>query len=383
MTKTLRHIIQHFVPAWFTVTMGTGILGISIYNLPYQFSGCKVIGFSIFVLNCVLFSLFSLITIAKYLMHPGSLHNTLCHPAQSMFLGAIPMGFATIVNSIVLMSPINSHAYVPTLALVLWYIDVVLMLLSVFAVSFYMAIVHKHSFDTMFATWLLPLVPAVVTAASGALVASIQPPSTAKLVIILSYIIWGIGVPLSCCVITIYFARLAFNSLPPPEIIISSILPLGPMGQGAFGIINLGNIAHNLSKNSSNEAYRIFGESAFGAGILIGLIMWGFAVFWISTAAVYIAMTFKKTPFKFNLGWWGLTFPIGVFISATDSLAKYLQSSAFRVIGTALTLFLTLFWLLDIYLTFINALNLSLFVDPSAKNRALLSDPQLDHQSRS
>jgi tellurite resistance protein TehA-like permease len=88
----------------------------------------------------------------------------------------------------------------------------------------------------MTAVWLLPIVGTVVTASSGALVAEILPnPQHALWTIIVSYVLWGIGLPLALMVMVIYLQRLTLHKIPPKAMIVSVFLPLGPLGQGGFG----------------------------------------------------------------------------------------------------------------------------------------------------
>jgi tellurite resistance protein TehA-like permease len=88
----------------------------------------------------------------------------------------------------------------------------------------------------MTAAWLLPIVPTIVVAASGGLIAEVLGNNFYCLItIILSYVLWGIGVPMSLMVLVIYLYRLSIHQLPEREVIVSVFLPLGPIGQGAFG----------------------------------------------------------------------------------------------------------------------------------------------------
>lgn len=88
----------------------------------------------------------------------------------------------------------------------------------------------------MTAAWLLPIVAPVVAAASGGVVAQVLPnPNHALITIIVSYIMWGTAVPFAMVVIAIYFQRLALHKLVPRGAIVSTMLPVGPLGQGAFG----------------------------------------------------------------------------------------------------------------------------------------------------
>lgn len=90
----------------------------------------------------------------------------------------------------------------------------------------------------MTAVWLLPIVTTVVAAATGGIVADvIDNPYHALWTVIVSYVLWGIGVPLAMMVLSIYFQRLALHKLPPKEVIVSMFLPMGPLGQGGYGYV--------------------------------------------------------------------------------------------------------------------------------------------------
>ena len=103
---------------------------------------------------------------------------------------------------------------------------------------------HKTELSMMTATWLLPIVAPIVAAASGGIVAAVLPNSTHALwTVIVSYILWGTGIPLAMAVLVIYFQRLAVHKLPAREVIVSVFLPLGPLGQGGFAIMQLGKVA--------------------------------------------------------------------------------------------------------------------------------------------
>lgn len=52
-------------------------------------------------LNVVLFTLFTIMQLAQAVVFPKEALLMLHDPTQSLFVGAIPMGFATIVNGIV------------------------------------------------------------------------------------------------------------------------------------------------------------------------------------------------------------------------------------------------------------------------------------------
>jgi tellurite resistance protein TehA-like permease len=73
---------------------------------------------------------------------------------------------------------------------------------------------------------------------------------------------------------------------------VSTFLPIGPLRQGGAGLIQLGVVAKDINFVSSE-----FATVLHGAGVLVGLIMWGYAVIWIVFAVVKIAARFPKSNF--------------------------------------------------------------------------------------
>ena len=66
---------------------------------------------------------------------------------------------------------------------------------------------------------------------------------------------------LSFFVLALYFHRLAVHSLPNAEVIVSAFLPLGPLGQGAFGIMQLAAVGRSVFP-SNRFADQGFADSA-------------------------------------------------------------------------------------------------------------------------
>ena len=63
---------------------------------------------------------------------------------------------------------------------------------------------------------------------------------------------------------------------------------------------------------------------------VVALIMWGYGLVWMFFALASIS----RSKFPFNMGWWGFTFPLGVFTVAETTFGKDLPSTFFDVLGT-------------------------------------------------
>lgn len=249
---------------------------------------------------------------------------------------------------------------------------------------------QKQSHESIAATWLLPIVSSVVAAASGGIVANaIMPwdPSLAASTVVVSYIIWGTGVPVACFIITLWIQRTIIGGAPAPGALPSLFLPLGPCGQGSFGMILLGRTVRELAYShgvglaiaplpSSSNATALaslttIADAIFAGGLVTGLILWGLGLCWYLLAFALISHHVINDPnrsfflpAKFSVGFWAFTFPIGVFATSTNLLAIELDSAAFRVIGAFLSVQVALHWVYVSVMTVYKLRDGSIFVAP-------------------
>ncbi|TKA83365.1 hypothetical protein B0A55_01039 [Friedmanniomyces simplex] len=348
LNRGWRRIVRNFTPSWFSVTMGTGIVSTLLHNLPYSARWLSYLSYVVFALNVVLFVLFTFISLLRYTLYPKLWTAMIRHPAQSLFLGTFPMGLATIINMLV-------YACVPAwggntwkLAWGLWWIDAVLAVATCCYLPFVIMALHNQHVETITAAWLLPIVATIVASATGGLVAGVIPAThqqEALITVITSYVLWGTGVPLAMCVLVVYFLRLTTAHLPPKEAVVSTFLPLGPLGMGGFSLMTLGKVSltlfektHTLSASTSVHA----GDVIYLLGVFIAIIFWGFGLVWFAWAIA----TIHRTPrFPFNMGWWGFTFPLGVYATSTNTLAAELPSAFFKVLGTIFSVSVVMLWI--------------------------------------
>lgn len=320
--------ILNFTPSWFSVIMGTGIISLLLVTEQHKFRGMWAIGVAFYILNIVLFTVFALVTAARFIVFPWSFFIMLHHPTPSMFIGTIPISFATIVNATAIIAAPRLGEWAVNFVWGMWWLDVALTVLSSFCMPVVMFHYQRLSLDQMTATWLLPIVPCVVTAASGGVVAPILPESHALITILVSYVLWSIGMSLSFIILALYFQRLCVYKLPTVEIIVSALLPLGLCGQGAFGIISLAGAGKGALGKHFEHVFGISGAGGiiFVISVLVGLMIWGLGLWWLIHGVSSILIRMLPGRSKFNIGYWGFLFPIGAWISGTLALAQALSS---------------------------------------------------------
>ena len=62
------------------------------------------------------------------------------------------------------------------------------------------------------------------------------------------------------------------------------------------------------------------GDTFYLVGLIIGFLLWGFALVWFVVAIIMIITAY---PFPFNMGWWGFIFPIGESPNYSAQVVQY------------------------------------------------------------
>ncbi len=356
-----RDVIRHFTPNWFTATMGTGVVAMILAQLPFASSILFMLATKLWQFNILLFITFSILYGLRWILFPTEAKQIFNHPNMSLFLGAIPMGLATIVNGFL---SFGVHLYgdiAVQIATYLWYLDVFLAVLIAWVVPFCMFSCQDHQLQRMTAVWLLPIVACEVAASSaGLLLQHLATDQHALAILITGYVLWGISVLPAFAILTILMLRLALHQLPEKEVAISSWLCLGPIGTGALALLLLGQQAPRILNAAGLEELATIVPAL---GVIGGLVLLGFGLWWFGIA-VLTTVRHARTGIPFNLGWWGLTFPFGVFILAIFNLAHQLQFNFLTYIAVALSIVLLVLWALVMKKTVVGAYSGQLFFSP-------------------
>ncbi|WVW82447.1 hypothetical protein I302_104457 [Kwoniella bestiolae CBS 10118] len=371
----LKHCVANLSPAFFSLNMGTGIVSILLYTFPYPARWLRAIGIIVFIFNIFLFLLLGVGNVIRYIRFNGLFCATLKHPAAALPWGTFPMGFVTIVNMTALVCVDKWGERWGTAVVALWCVD------ATFAVLINIGI---HTIESLSASWLLPIVSSVVAGASGGVVArAVSPfnPTVARSILIASYIILGTGLPLALFITTIYLYRLIVHGIPAPRALPSLFLLVGPCGQGSFGFVTLGSVTRALAYDSGvgvlmpdkGRGTLQIAEAVYAGGSVTGLILWGLALYWYLLATVLMVDHIWNNDRSylrhqsFNISFTALTFPIGVWASATNAIAVELNSEAFRIIGAVVSIQVMINWLYVMVLAVYKMIDGSIFEGPEMK----------------
>ena len=113
-------------------------------------------------------------------------------------------------------------------------------------------------------------------------------------------------------------------------------------GLGGRAILNLGLVCRDVFPQTQSID-PMAGQIAYVGGFFMALIMWGWGLIWFAFA---LASIYKSRPIPFNMGWWGFTFPLGVYSASTMFIGEQLPSLFFRILGTIFGVAVVLLWIL-------------------------------------
>ncbi|KAF2858330.1 hypothetical protein K470DRAFT_259921 [Piedraia hortae CBS 480.64] len=338
-----RRIVRNFSPSWFTVNMGTGIVSIIFYMIPWKAKWITVFSIMFFGLNIVLFTLALVISILRYTIWPEIWSVMIADPNNSLFLGTAPMGFATIAEMWILLCSPAWGNWAVKFGWALWMIDsIVAVIVTLVLGILLMSASHERGLHNFTAAQILPIAATTVAAGVGSEVAWTLPNAQYALgTLVVSFTMWSMAMPMIFCVLMTYFHRLAMHRMPPRETVASVFLPVGPLAFGGFGALQMGKLAMKLFPKTKTLD-PMTGQIFYSLGFLTAFVLWGWGLVWFiyGLASIYISW-----PIPFNMGWWGFTFPIGLYAITTILIGEELPSLFFRVAGTIIGASVLLLWM--------------------------------------
>lgn len=134
---------------WFAVTMGTGVIALLLFKLPYNGIWLYELSIIVFVLDIILYTIFSFITALRYILYPEIWQAMVNHPTESLFLGTLPMGLGILVEMVVNVCVPAWGPGAATLAWTLWWIEVVMSVAICFYLPFTMYVPGIPSLDCL------------------------------------------------------------------------------------------------------------------------------------------------------------------------------------------------------------------------------------------
>ncbi|MGO8938013.1 MAG: TDT family transporter [Mycobacterium sp.] len=338
--QTRVEVLGNIGPNWFASVMGTGIVATAGATLPVRAAGLHAFAEVVWVIAAALLVVLVVVVGGHWLRHPTVARSHARNPQMAHFYGAAPMALMTVGAGAVLVGKdLTGERIAVDLDWVLWTAGTLGGLFTAVSIPFLMFTQHDVEPDAAFGGWLMPVVPPMVSAATGAVLLSHMAPGTGRQTMLYGcYAMFGLSLLASLNIIAMIWSRLTLYGTSGSARVPTLWIVLGPLGQSITAAGLLGSAA-------AIAVDRDIAKSMDAFAILYGVPVWGFAVLWIALAASLTVRTLWRG-MPFALTWWSLTFPVGTFVTGTAQLAAHTHLPAFRV-GAAIAYAGLLFtWLL-------------------------------------
>ncbi|WP_435792266.1 TDT family transporter [Actinacidiphila glaucinigra] len=323
----------HLGPSWFAAVMGTGIVANAAATLPRSSPWLRGAATVVWAGAALL-----LVLLAVAYVRQRALRSHATDPTQAQFLGALPMALLTVgAGALLLGGQVLGERAALTVDWVLWSLGTALGLATACAVPYLMVTRHRFAPDAAFGGWLLPVVPPLVSAATGALLVPHAPAGQPRLAMLLAcYAMLGLGLVAVLLVLAMVYSRLVHHDAPTGAVVPTVWIGLGAIDQAVTAMGTLATAAP-----SALRAPYARGAAAFA--LLGGIGLWGFAMLWLVLAA---ALTVRqlRSGLPFAPSWWSFIFPLGACVTGTGVLATRTGSQPFAWTAVALYVLLVAAW---------------------------------------
>lgn len=327
-----RSALAHIGPNWYASVMGTGIVATAAATLPVQGPVLRAFAVVVWLGAVALLVGVTAATVGHWRRHPSTARSHLRHPVMSHFYGAPAMALLTVgAGALLVGRPILGAAAVPVDA-VLWTAGALLGLLTAVVVPVTAFTRQRAEPDAAFGGWLMPVVPPMVSSATGALLLPHLPAGGAQqTMLFFCCALFGMSLFAGLIIITLLWGRLVQHAIGPAPMVPTLWIALGVLGQSVTAV-------HHLGAQAAVVLPAPYGPVFEAVGLVYGVPVWGFALLWLAIAATITWRTARdrRTGLPFALTWWSFTFPLGTVVTGTSGLAASTGLGLFTVAAVLL-----------------------------------------------
>jgi len=329
--------VRCFHPAWFASVMGTGIIAVATHHADKVVPGLEGFAVVLWVLSAILFTALIVPWTIRLIRYPKEAWADTAHPTRGPFYSTMPIALLVLAVDFAAIGSTHMNADTAfSIAKGLWIVGTLLaFFFGVLVPSRWLS--GSASLEHINGGWFIPPVAnIVVPAAAAPLISTWGSHGMSEFVSVVAFAFFGIGILLFIMLGALLIGRLIQNGLPEAHLAPTLWIGLGPIGVGSLALARLATTATPLFGAYAPEARTLLRLAA--------VAIWGFGLWWLSTAIV-LTLRYRRAPFPFAMSWWAFTFPLGAYTVATFVLGDAYNAGYLTGFGFALWVLLIGFWI--------------------------------------
>ncbi|KUI61009.1 Malic acid transport protein [Cytospora mali] len=360
---SVRQRLQHFTFAWYTLTMSTGGIALTLGNTPHRFRGLDVIGLIVYFFDIACFAVISSCLILRFLLYKDSFHRTFTRPKEALLVPTFFLSIATLLTNAakygsIFLSDKAFSGLAVFLRITFWMYLAATFLYSIFQyhILFTVKETRRLQSSTMTPGWILPIFPVMLAGTIAAADSTSQSPAQALAMITAGTAAQGLGFFFSIFFYAIYMNRLITHGLPSHRP--AMFIAVGPPSFTCLALVAMASDVPRIFEAQVPVVEGMMSPELLGYSVKLGaiycaLFLWGLS-FWFFASGVasnVLAMvSMINTPDRrFRLNWWSFVFPNVGFAISTIRIGTVMGNEGMLWFGSALTIILVIVWLFVLF----------------------------------
>ena len=320
----MKHFIQTMAPGWFASVMGTSVASLAAWLL---FAGTpwQIVADVLHYLAIVMMVVLGLAGLARILMFPRRVFETMSHPVEGSFYATFPIAM------LVMAGQWSIRGIDPVCVGALWWTGTAGTFLASYIILFRLFTLDKLKLEMVTPAHFIPAVGLVVIPVAGAGLAAHAEGLMREVYFGINMLGLGAGcfmyIGLLAMSMLRHFLRPGITGKMTPTLWVH----LAPLGVIPLSLLSL--------------LHAIGNEGALTYGILVSTGFMGASIWWLLLCIAMTVRNYVRGELPFALSWWAFVFPVGALTVLAVRLSNLANLLLLSHLAQAFFGLLMLVWL--------------------------------------
>ena len=329
---------------WYTITMSTGGIAVTLALTPHRFHGLDTIGKVFFIMDLVFFLSITICLCLRFATKRHALRQAFYDQTEGYFIGCSMLSVANIIVCINSYGVPSCGEWLLVALRIIFFIYTGVSLLMAFFLNLGHYNLRHGMTDAVPIVRVLPFFPAMLAGTIATGLGEHQPLKYTIDITITGITVQGLGFLASLIVMGEYFYYLSRHGLPPPKIRPQMFIAVGPWGFTIVALIGCAaDAATKFPAHYIQSAKTVdTGDVAVVIAVFVGMFLWLMAFFHCGLAILGMLSIYRT--WQFSIVWWSCIFPNVGFVLATARLGTELGSPGILWVASAMNIIVVAAW---------------------------------------